>query len=138
MPDDSTTPDSATPPVDPYALARQISSDPAIPDEQKLSLLSEIGTGLGITGVVQINNVGMPTERALKAVEGFITRHGDRKEKMSGLIAEADEASALAASTRDNAGLELAEGMREIEARYQQSLAEVAQRLRGGSEGDRK
>ncbi|KKR73729.1 MAG: hypothetical protein UU15_C0003G0001, partial [Candidatus Levybacteria bacterium GW2011_GWC2_40_7] len=71
----SNTPSTPTP-QDPFTLAHQISSDPAIPDEQKLSWLAEIGKGVGAGESVErlLALTRLPIGARIEQIGGAIAR----------------------------------------------------------------
>ncbi|KKQ00788.1 MAG: hypothetical protein US77_C0004G0005 [Microgenomates group bacterium GW2011_GWC1_38_14] len=77
------------PPQDPFALAQQISTDPVVPDEQKLEMLTEIGRGVGVD-VDRINTLQrIPVSQRAEIIAGHIARNGEASSQIAELQAEA-------------------------------------------------
>ncbi|OGH10959.1 MAG: hypothetical protein A3B38_00110 [Candidatus Levybacteria bacterium RIFCSPLOWO2_01_FULL_36_13] len=99
------------PPQDPFNLARQISTDPAVPDEQKLEMLTEIGRGVGVD-VDRINRLQrVPIIQRAEIIAGHIARHGETVRQITDFQTEAKSQ------------------LREADSQLAKSTAEIAARL---------
>lgn len=139
MDDQNPTSSPATPPIDPYVLVDQISTDPAIPDEQRVSLLAELGRRLNIPTVVRIGKIaGMPIGMKLKEMEGGFARTKDMRDKHEAAYRVLALREAEAAKTHGVVESSISKQLNEINRRYLEAAQELRDRVIGGTDGERK
>lgn len=138
MNDQNASDSHPTPPVDPYMLARQISADPAIPDEQKASLLAEIGGQLGITSITTMSRMGMPTAMKVRQFVGLIEGRKQMEDTQKEAGREAAGIARSAAGILGQAQRSLADNFAEINKRYLDQALALKERVMGSSDGERK
>lgn len=112
-------------PQDPFVLARQISADPAIPDEQKLEWLTEIGRGVGVD-VDRVNALQrIPIHQRAEIISGHIARNGEAARQIAELKAEAKGSLGEADANLAKSTAEIATRVRELKEYNEPRIAEA-------------
>lgn len=120
-------------------MAGQISADPAIPDEQKVSLLTELGRRLSLPTVVRIGKIpGMPIGMKLKEMAGGFTRTKSEKDRYEANYRELAKREDEAARKQGELAPSISEQLNEINRRYLEQAQALRDRVMGGADGERK